>query len=267
MRSEISDEDSIETRWNTIKKFINSAAEKCIGRKGKKRRNEWYNDESQRMLVAKMETRKKWLRSGKNEDREKYEKLRKDSKKMLRKQKREWMVNEIKSIEEENKKRNTKRYYQKINEHNKPYKHKTSGIRNSEGKVVEDETQYKEVWAKHFKDLLNDQHHNENIYEEDDDHNAILEPTLEEIKQVIKTSRNGRAPGKDGINNELLKYGGEVLHEYIYEMIRKIWKEEKMPKEWESGQIVTLHKKGDQQNCKNYRGITLLSTTYKILLQ
>lgn len=37
MRSEISDEDSIETRWNTIKKFINSAAEKCIGRKGKKK--------------------------------------------------------------------------------------------------------------------------------------------------------------------------------------------------------------------------------------
>ena len=38
-----------------------------------------------------------------------------------------------------------------------------------------------------------------------------------------------------------------------------------MPDDWRKGQIVTIHKKGDQQLCKNYRGITLLNTTYKIM--
>lgn len=31
-----------------------------------------------------------------------------------------------------------------------------------------------------------------------------------------------------------------------------------MPKEWEVGQIIRNHKKEDQQDCNNYRGVTLL---------
>lgn len=82
------------------------------------------------------------------------------------------------------------------------------------------------------------------------------EPTIEEVKEIINKSRDGKAPGKDGINIELIKYGGNTLHKRIYYLIKKIWNEERMPEEWEIGQIVTLHKKGDQHECKNYRGIT-----------
>lgn len=116
----------------------------------------------------------------------------------------------------------------------------------------------------HFKDLLTE-----------DDKEAVLEcetqeedtdvPTMEEIKEIINRSRNGKAPGKDKINIELIKYGGEKLQESIGRLIQKSWREEKMPKDWETGTIVTLHKKGDQQLCKNYRGISLLSTVYKTL--
>jgi hypothetical protein len=46
--------------------------------------------------------------------------------------------------------------------------------------------------------------------------------------------------------------------------LEKIWKEEKIPKEWE-GLIIKIPKKGDVSNCNNWRGITLLSTPSKIL--
>jgi hypothetical protein len=38
-----------------------------------------------------------------------------------------------------------------------------------------------------------------------------------------------------------------------------------MPDEWKQSIIVSIQKKGDKTDCSHYRGISLLSTSYKIL--
>jgi hypothetical protein len=38
-----------------------------------------------------------------------------------------------------------------------------------------------------------------------------------------------------------------------------------LPEEWKESIIVPIHKKGDKTDCNNYKGISLLPTTYKIL--
>jgi hypothetical protein len=38
-----------------------------------------------------------------------------------------------------------------------------------------------------------------------------------------------------------------------------------LPQHWKESITVPIHIKGDKTDCNNYRGISLLSTTYKIL--
>jgi sorting nexin-29 len=38
-----------------------------------------------------------------------------------------------------------------------------------------------------------------------------------------------------------------------------------LPDQWKASKIVPVHKKGDKIECSNYSGISLISTSYKIL--
>jgi hypothetical protein len=51
----------------------------------------------------------------------------------------------------------------------------------------------------------------------------------------------------------------------IYKLINSIWNKKELPDQWKGSIIVPIYKKGDKTDCSNYRGISLLSTTYKSL--
>jgi hypothetical protein len=84
------------------------------------------------------------------------------------------------------------------------------------------------------------------------------------IKGVCVKVRH-KSPGIDQIPAELIKAGGRIIRSEIHKLIISIWNKEELPEEWKESVIVTIYKKGDKTDCSNYRGISLLSTTYKIL--
>jgi hypothetical protein len=51
----------------------------------------------------------------------------------------------------------------------------------------------------------------------------------------------------------------------IIKPINSIWNKEELPDQWKESIIVLIHKMGDKTDCNNYRGISLLSTSLKIL--
>jgi hypothetical protein len=64
---------------------------------------------------------------------------------------------------------------------------------------------------------------------------------------------------------ELIKAGGETLGSEIHKLIRCKWSKEGLLQQWKLSITVPMYKKGEKLDRSNYRGISLLSTTYKIL--
>ena len=87
----------------------------------------------------------------------------------------------------------------------------------------------------------------------------------EEVAKVLKKLKSNKAAEKDGIQPELLKFGGEKMVELLTDLCNKVWREEKVPRDWAEGIIVKLPKKDDLANCSNWGGITLLSLPSKVL--
>ena len=90
------------------------------------------------------------------------------------------------------------------------------------------------------------------------------EPSASEVELAIDKLKSHKSPGIDEIP-ELIKAGGGTICFEIHKLITSIWKKDKLPEEWKGSIIVPIHKKGDKTDCNNYRGISILPTTYKIL--
>jgi hypothetical protein len=83
---------------------------------------------------------------------------------------------------------------------------------------------------------------------------------MEEVRKALHKINNNKSPGTETIPFELIKFGGQSLTKQIYELIRKVRAQEKIPDEWKRSIICPIHKKGDFFECANYRGISLLNT-------
>ena len=91
------------------------------------------------------------------------------------------------------------------------------------------------------------------------------EPSAFEVELAIEKLKSHKSPVIDQIPAELIKAGGRTIRCAIHKLIISIWNEEELPEEWKESIVVPTHKKGDKTDCNNYRGISLLPTTYKIL--
>ena len=77
----------------------------------------------------------------------------------------------------------------------------------------------------------------------------------------MRNLKNNKVAGTDGRHPEIIKHRGNKLLYRIYELVRQIWEEERIPEEWKETIIVTIHKRGDRERCENCRG----TAAYKIL--
>jgi len=88
--------------------------------------------------------------------------------------------------------------------------------------------------------------------------------TLDEVEKALKLTKNVRTPGLDNINSELYKYAPDEFKLRLLQFLNNVFRENFIPFEGRNAVITPIFKKGYRREPKNYRGISILNTCYKI---
>ena len=86
------------------------------------------------------------------------------------------------------------------------------------------------------------------------------------VQAAIMKLKNGKAIGPDNVPGEFLKFGGTQLQDAMLKLFCKIKTVETIPSDWYEGYVKPLFKEGNHEILSNYRGITISSVAYKVLV-
>ena len=215
----------------------------------------------------------------KNQLRAKYAEKNKEVKRCIKSDKKKWLNNIASQAEEAARSQHMKTLYvltKTLNNGSQSQSRQSTSVMDKHGNLLGNKKDIQDRWTEHFKEVLSKEPPQNPITIMDDDEEKLdfqeaieeivdTEPTLGEVKEAVRKLKNGKAPGIDNITAELPKTDIEFSTIKIHELLSKIWKFEVIPEAWKKGLIIKLPKKGNLKDCKNSRGITLLSIVGKIL--
>ena len=129
----------------------------------------------------------------------------------------------------------------------------------------------KEEWKDHFKQIfqkyVDHSVHSETVNCNEGIKDEILDSEINmfELNLAIKKLSNGKAPGEDGIPNEVWKNLHAIGKQDLLNLFNKCYNHpELIPEEWSKITIVPIFKKGDVNSPGNYRPISLINTITKL---
>ena len=76
-----------------------------------------------------------------------------------------------------------------------------------------------------------------------------------------------KASGGDGIPVELCKILKDDAVKVLHSVCQQIWKTQRWPQDWKRSVFIPIPKKGNAKECSNYRTITFISHTSKVMLK
>ena len=255
---------SVNENWINLRKTIEEAATKVIGFKTNKKSSGWFDEECQRISELKQKAYLTHIQNPTQQTEVEYRNLRNLTKATCRRKRRIFANNQISDIDSNFNRNNSREAYKILNSFKKGSITKTQYMMDVNGQLTADPENVKHIWKSHFETVLNSTTPSPccvNLEDVDPTQNANI--TLEEVKDSLKRMKNGKASGVDGIPGELIK-NSEYIAQRLHNIVCKIWIEENIPEDWKKAIIQPIHKKGNKMDCKNYRGISLLCTAYKV---
>lgn len=132
-------------------------------------------------------------------------------------------------------------------------------LKDKNGLVTTEEEHIMGRQREYFKDLLEQNGIKTN------QQNQSRKRTEEITEAIYDKEKKGKTPDRNQITNEVIQTLLDKAIEKRKEIMNLIVSHGEASEDWQIGIITSLYKKGNSQDCHNYRTIILLSTAAKLL--
>ena len=237
--------------------IVEEAVINTIPKKKKAKKAKWLSEEALEIVEKGREAKQK----------ERYTHLNVEFQKIARRDKKAFLSDQCKEIEENNRMGKARDLFKKIRD--------TKGTFHAKMGTIKDRNDMDLTEA---EDLKKWQEYTEELYRKDlhdpDNHDGViihLEPDILEceVKWALGSITMNQASGGDGIPVELFQILRDDAVKVLHSICQQIWKIQQWPQDWKRSVFIPKKclKKGNAKEWSNYRTIALISHASKVMLK
>lgn len=250
--------ENTEQQWQFLKTSIIEPSKKELTL-NKHKKEDWMTDE----ILELMNERRKY----KTMNNTRYKQLQSQIRRKIREAKETYFSERCNEIEELQSKYDNFNLHKKVKELAGVVKRKYPNILlDKEGKIIIETGQKLRRWKEYIEELFYDQRQ-ENTAADWRVGDIAPEVTKSEVEHALRSMKNRKSAGPDGIPSELLQLINDKNMGILVRLFNTIYNTGIIPPEMLTSTFICLPKRVNPRECSDYRTISLMSHTLKILLK
>ena len=244
--------------WTEVGDIVQETGIKIIPMEKKCKKAKWLSGEALQVAVKRREVKSKG-------EKKRHKHLNAEFQRIARRDKKAFLSDQYKEIEENNRMEKTRDLFKKIRDTKGTFHAKMGSIKDRNDMDLteaEDIKRWQEYTEKLYKKDIHDQ----------DNHDGVithLEPDILEceVKWALESITANKASGGDGIAVELFQTLKDDAVKVLHSICQQIWKTQQWPQDWKRSVFIPIPKKGNAKERSNYCTIALISHASKVMLK
>ena len=217
------------------------------------KRQKWLSEETLQIAVIRREVKSKG-------EKERYSHLNAEFQRIARRDKKAFLCDQCKEIEEKNRMGKTRDFFKKIRDTKGTFHAKMGSIKGRNSTDLQKQKILRRGGKNAQKNCTKKDLHDPDNHLEPD----ILEC---EVKWALESITMNNAGGGDRIPVELFQILKDDAVKVLHSICQQIWKTQQWPQDWKRSIFILIPKKGNAKECSNYRTIVHISHTSKVMLK
>ena len=183
---------------------------------------------------------------------------------IARRDKKAFLSDQCKEIEENNRMGKTRDLFKKIRDTKGTFHPKMGTIKDRNDMDLTEAEDIRKRWQEYTEDL-----YKKDLHDLDNHDGAIthLEPDILEceVKWALGSITMNNASGGDEVPVELFQILQDDAVKLLHLICQQIWKTQQWPQDWKRSVSIPISKKGNAKGCSNYCTIALILHTSKAI--